>query len=70
MKGPDAGMVNIPVFGGPIQLTGGANLRIVASVVDKDGNMLGELEDICEKAVAAWEAEFKKVGLTPKTGPL
>lgn len=56
--------VAIPVFGGPIQAKDGAALRIVATVVDKDGNFLGDLEDICEKAVAAWEAEFKKVGLT------
>jgi hypothetical protein len=50
--------------GGPIQAKDGASLRIVASVVDKDGNRLGNLEDICEKAVDAWKAEFKKVGLT------
>lgn len=60
----ESGMVNIPVVGGPIQVKGEASLRIVASVVDKDGNPLGELEDICEKAIVAWEAEFKKVGLT------
>jgi hypothetical protein len=50
--------------GGPIQTKDGASLRIVAGVVDKDGNPLGNLEDICEKSVAAWEAGFKKVGLT------
>lgn len=56
--------VTIPGFGGPIQAKDGAALRVVATVVDKDGIFLGDLEDICEKAVAAWEAEFKKVGLT------
>lgn len=64
LKGGEAGAVTIPVFGGPIQARGSASLRIVASVLDKDGNPLGELEDICEKAVAAWEAEFNKAGLT------
>jgi hypothetical protein len=57
----------IPIHGGPVgprmRLHDGASLRIVASVVDKDGNALGDLENICEKAVAAWEAEFKKAGL-------
>jgi hypothetical protein len=59
-------MFFIPIGGGggPIQAKDGASLRIVASVVDTDGNRLGNLEDICEKAVDAWEAEFKKVGLT------
>jgi len=49
--------------GGPIQTNAGASLRIVANVVDKDGNRIGNLEDICEKAVTAWGTEFKKVGL-------
>jgi hypothetical protein len=53
----------IPVAGGGVIRSKGASLRIFADVVDKDGNALGSLEDICEKAVAAWEAEFKKVGL-------
>lgn len=56
-------MFFIPLGGGTIQTQGGASLRIVAKVVDKDGNPLGNLEDICERAVAAWEAEFEKVGL-------
>jgi|HubBroStandDraft_2_1064218.scaffolds.fasta_scaffold15606_5 hypothetical protein len=56
-------MFFIPISGGPIQTKAGASLRIVADVVDKDGNALGSLEDICEKAVAAWEAEFGKAGL-------
>src|ERR1019366_859996 len=58
-------MFFIPIGGGggPIQTKDGASLRIVAHVVDKDGNRLGSLEEICENAVAAWEAEFKKVGL-------
>lgn len=49
--------------GAPIQTNAGASLRIVANVVDKDGNRIGDLMDICEKAVAAWEVEFNKVGL-------
>jgi hypothetical protein len=55
----------IPVGGGggPIQTKDGASFRIVANVVDKNGNRLGSLEDICERAIAAWEAEFKNVGL-------
>jgi hypothetical protein len=58
----------VPIFGGAIgprmRIHDGASLRIVARVVDKDGNHLGDLEAICEKAVAAWEAEFRKAGLT------
>jgi len=57
-------MLQIPVFGGPMQVKDGASLRISASVIDKDGNALGDFENICEKAVDAWETEFKKVGLT------
>ena len=49
--------------GGPIQVEDGASLRVRATIIDKDGNILGELEETCEKALAAWEAEFKKVGL-------
>jgi hypothetical protein len=40
-----------------------AHARITATVVDKDGNTLGELEPICLRAVAAWQAEFVKAGL-------
>ena len=58
----------VPIFGGAVgpmmRIHSGATLRIGARVVDKDGNYLGDLEAICEKAVAAWEAELKKVGLT------
>ena len=57
-------ILTIPVFGGgQFQAHGGANVRITATVVDKDGNTLGELEPICLKAVAAWEAELVKAGL-------
>jgi len=58
----------VPIFGGAVgpmmRIHDGVSLRIGARVVDKDGNYLGDLEAICEKAVAAWEAELKKVGLT------
>jgi hypothetical protein len=47
-----------------MRLHDGASLRIVARVVDRDGNYVGDLEAICEKAVAAREAEFKRMGLT------
>ena len=40
-----------------------ANARIIATVVDKDGNTLGDLEPICLRAVAAWQSEFVKAGL-------
>jgi hypothetical protein len=46
-------MFTISVFTGSIQAHDGATLRIRATVVDKDENVLGEVEDICEKAVAA-----------------
>lgn len=58
----------VPIFGGPVgprmRFHEGASVRIVARVVDKDGNYLGDFEATCEKAVAAWEVEFKKLGLT------
>ena len=54
----------MPVFGGgQFQAHETANVRITATVVDKDGNMLGDLEPISLRAVAAWEAEFVKAGL-------
>ncbi len=56
-------MVNIPLFGSSIQANAGASLRVVATVVDKDGNVIGNLEAICERAIEAWEAEFKKSGV-------
>jgi hypothetical protein len=37
--------------------------KIIATVVDGDGNTLGDLDFICLRAVAAWEAEFVKAGL-------
>jgi hypothetical protein len=63
--GPGPTMVTIPFFqGGIIQATGEASLRIAATVVDTDGNGLGDLEAIALRAVAAWEAEFVKAGMT------
>jgi hypothetical protein len=56
-------LITIPVFGGQIQAHGDANVRITATVVDRDGKTLGELEAISLRAVAAWEAEFVKAGL-------
>jgi hypothetical protein len=56
-------LLTIPVFGGQIQAHGDVSLRITATVVDKDGKTLGELEAISLRAVAAWEAEFVKAGL-------
>ena len=46
-------LITIPVVGGPIQAHGDANVRITESMVDKDGNSLGDLEPICLRAVAA-----------------
>ena len=58
-------MVTIPMFKGtPIQSQGEVSLRISATVVDKDSKSLGDLETISLKAVAAWEAEFVKAGMT------
>jgi hypothetical protein len=56
---------SLRMVNGVMQGTG--DLRITAMVVDKDGNQLGNLESIALRAVAAWEAEFNKVGmkLTP-----
>ena len=66
--GSEPAMVTIPFFqGGVAQAIGAASLRISATVVDKDGNGLGDLEAISLRAVAAWEAELVKAGmkLTP-----
>jgi hypothetical protein len=46
-------MVTIPLFGGATQAQGEASLRIIATVVDKDGKPLGDLEAIGLRAVAA-----------------
>jgi hypothetical protein len=46
------------------RLQGQANLRIAAIVVDEHGNSLGSLEDIAQRAVTAWEAEFVGIGVT------
>jgi hypothetical protein len=63
-KGGGPMMVTIPFFeGGVIQAQGQASLRIAATVVDKDGNGLGDLEAISLRAVAAWQAEFVKAGM-------
>lgn len=51
---PGPTMISIPMFkGGPIQTHGEVSLRISATVVDKDGKPLGDLESICLRAVAA-----------------
>jgi hypothetical protein len=61
--------VTIPlVGGGSTQVYGDASLRIVATVVDMNGNQIGDLEPIALRAIAAWEAEFAKVGI--KLDPL
>ncbi|HEX4005111.1 MAG TPA: hypothetical protein VHX60_02950 [Acidobacteriaceae bacterium] len=61
---PKAPPILLPMHpGGYIQTRGDVGLRISAMVVDKDGNPLGDLEAICLRAVAAWEAEFMKAGL-------
>jgi len=62
-------LITIPVFGGPIQAHGDANVRITAVVFDKDGNSLGDLEPICLRAVAAWQAEFVKAGVKITPSP-
>ena len=54
----------ISVFnGGRVQPFEGTNAKITATVVDGDGNTLGDFDSICLRAVAAWEAEFVKAGL-------
>lgn len=50
---------------GNVQLSegAGATASIFGVVVDENGGMLGILPQICESAIAAWEAEFKRVGI-------
>jgi hypothetical protein len=62
-------LITIPIFGGPIQAHGDANVRISAAVIDKDGNSLGDVEPICQRAVTAWQAEFVKAGLKIALSP-
>jgi hypothetical protein len=64
-KGGGPMMVTMGMFqGGIVQTAGEASLRIAVSVVDDNGNGLGDLETIALRAVAAWEAEFVKAGMT------
>lgn len=49
--------------GGTLVSTGDVSLRVSASVTDKDGNSIGDLETICGSAVSAWQAEFRKAGV-------
>ncbi|MGB6481997.1 MAG: hypothetical protein WBE86_00765 [Candidatus Acidiferrales bacterium] len=37
--------------------------KISASVIDKDGNSVGNLQTICESAVSAWQGELRKAGV-------
>jgi hypothetical protein len=53
-----------PAESGRVQTEGEVSLCISALVVDKNGNPLGELGEICQKALAAWEAEFVRAGVT------
>lgn len=48
--------------GGRVQPFEGTHAKITATVVDGDGNTLGDLESISLRAVAAWESEFVKAG--------
>jgi hypothetical protein len=61
---PASGGVTIPLFGrGSAQVHGDAALRIVATVVDRDGKKIDDFEPIALRAIAAWEAVFVKVGI-------
>jgi hypothetical protein len=43
--------------------SGSAKLSLTALVVDETGKTLGELSDLCGKAVAAWENELVSAGV-------
>ena len=49
-----------------VQTSGGGsvNLVITGQVVDENGVMLGEFNDICEKSTDAWEQELKQAGVS------
>ena len=49
--------------GGTLLSTGDVGLQVSASVIDKDGNSLGNLQTICESAVSAWQSELRKAGV-------
>jgi len=55
--------VTISFGSGVVQKQGNVTLQISAEVIDKNGNILGKLESIAEKAVSAWEEEFKSLGM-------
>lgn len=42
---------------------GSVTHKITGRVVDEHGNHVGELEDICEKALVAWVAAMKSAGV-------
>ena len=46
---------------------GSGQLVITGSVIDENGNALGDFIEICQRAVNSWEQAFKQVGiLIPK----
>lgn len=63
LRGEQA-MVALPLHpGGALVATGDVGLQISASVIDKDGNSVGNLQTICESAVSAWQGELRKAGV-------
>jgi len=57
-------MVAFPLHpGGALVATGDVSLQVSASVIDKGGNSVGNLQTICESAVSAWQAELRKAGV-------
>jgi hypothetical protein len=55
-------LLMMSAFGGQFQTFGDPRLRITGTVVDKDGNTLGDVEEICLRAIDAWEAEIVRAG--------
>ena len=57
-----------PKTGSPeVFTTGGGTAALVidALVVDEHGAHIGSLQAICERAIAAWEAELRAAGVPP-----
>jgi hypothetical protein len=65
-KGSHASFTMDPVTGEMKMETGGSgsvSLRITGEVIDENGKGLGDIFSICSKAIEAWEAELKNLGV-------
>ena len=55
---PITGKIESGVSGG-----GSVEHKLVADVVDENGQRIGDFEDICAQALSAWESELTNLGV-------